>query len=603
MKPFTVGYRMILRTKTDVGVTRQPLRIWPAFFFISLMILMPMGAKAIENGPSWLWMVSAFGPAVCAVSLLIWWLAASRATARERLIAFGCLLAGLVLAFSGMHSSMHGPAITVVVFPATSSVFAIGVCVADRILRSRRTTVALGAALLVPLFSLTVRTGGLWGDFKQDFDWRWSPSIEEQLMSDFSLGAAGEAGENVRRTAIPDPDDSISEWPGFRGASRDGRQTGRKFASDWNSTPPQLLWKIQVGPGWSSFSHHGGLLFTQEQRGSQESVGCYAAETGTKVWTSSWEARFDDPLGGPGPRATPTFAEGRLYALGATGILRCLNPVDGSIIWERDIGELAQRQPPMWGFSSSPLVSGQRVIVHAGGADGKATLAFDVATGEPQWSAPGGDDTYSSPHLGSFRGEPLVLMLSNLGLEMLRPSDGKVRLSYPWKHSDHRALQPQFASDDTILLPTGMGGGTRLIRLDSKGGALTAEEVWTSKFLKPDFNDFVLYGDHVYGFDGSVFTCIRLDTGERVWKGGRYGKGQVVLLADSGLLLVMSERGEGVLLRASPEAHEEMAQVPLLSGKTWNHPTIVGDRLFVRNAEEAACYRLPTSEGQTVRPQ
>ncbi len=564
---------------------RRPLRVWPAAALIAIMILVPMVARSIEDGPAWIWMVSAFGPALCSIVLLIWWLAASRATVREKLIGFGCLLLGLVLAILAMHPSMHGPAIIVIVFPGATSLFVVGVCLADRFLSARRTAVGLGAALVVLLLALMARTEGLWGNFKQELTWRWSQSVEEKLLT----SAAAPAKASAQATA----DESPSEWPGFRGAARDSRQTGLKFSSDWAATPPQLLWKIPVGPGWSSFAHQGGLLFTQEQRGPQEMIVCYSAETGAQVWTSAWEARLDDPLGGPGPRATPTLAGGRLYAQGATGILRCLNPKDGAMLWERNIGEIAGRQPPMWGFSSSPLVTGDVVIVHAGGAGDKATLAFDVATGEPRWSAPGGDDSYSSPQLAKYGEEEFVLMLSNLGLEFLSPATGAVRFSYAWKHTDHRALQPQFASADTVLLPTGMGAGTRLIRLARNGDALTAEEVWTSRYLKPDFNDFVLYEGHAYGFDSSIFTCINLATGERAWKGGRYGKGQVLLLADSGLLFVMGERGEGVLLRATSEAHEELANVPLLEGKTWNHPAIVGDRLFVRNAEEAACYRLP----------
>jgi len=554
------------------------------------MVFVPMGAKAIEDGPPWIWMVSAFGPALCSILLLIWGLAASRATVRERLAGFGLLILGLVLAILAMHPSMHGPAIIVIVFPAATTLFAIGVCLADRFLTARRTAVGLGAAFLVLGLSLMARTEGLWGNFKQELTWRWSQSVEEKLLRT----ARADAAPSASASAVAD---SPSEWPGFRGPQRDSRQTGLRFSPDWATNPPQLLWKIPVGPGWSSFAHQGGFLFTQEQRGPQEMVVCYAADTGAQVWTSSFEARFDDPLGGPGPRATPTLAAGKLFAQGATGILRCLNPKDGKVIWERNIGEIAQRQPPMWGFSGSPLVAGELVIVHAGGAGGKATLAFDVATGEPRWSAPGGDDSYSSPQLAKYGEEEFVLMLSNLGLDFVSPATGSVRFSYAWKHTDHRALQPQFASADTVLLPTGMGAGTRLIRLARNGEAITAEEVWTSRYLKPDFNDFVVYEGHAYGFDSSIFTCINLATGERAWKGGRYGKGQVLLLADSGLLFVMGERGEGVLLRATPNAHEELANVPLLNGKTWNHPAIVGDRLFVRNAEEAACYRLPVVKG------
>jgi outer membrane protein assembly factor BamB len=522
--------------------------------------------------------------------LLLWWVAASGATTKERLVGLSGVVLVLVLAGTLMHPSMLGPALIVLVIPGTLAAFGLATAVADRLRRQRRTASGLSAAAVVALAALLGRTEGLWGNFSQELRWRWTPSAEERLLSATAKPVVSGAAR-VSGPAAASP----SEWPGFRGPGRDSRQTGVRFSSDWASRPPELLWKIPCGPGWSSFAFQGGCVFTQEQRGPREMVVCYSADTGAEIWTQGLEARFDDPLGGPGPRATPTWADGRLFALGATGMLRCLNPVDGAVLWEQDIAKLAERQPPMWGFSSSPLVTGSLVIVHAGGAGNKGTLAFAAENGEPRWSAPGGDDTYSSAHLAKIGGEEWVLMLSNLGLDFLHPGSGAVRFSYPWKHTDHRALQPQWAGPESVLLPTGMGAGTRLIRLRRGGDAWSAEEVWTSRYLKPDFNDFVIHQDHLYGFDGGIFTCIRLDTGERAWKGGRYGKGQVLLLADSGLLLVLGERGEGVLLRATPQAHEELATHPLLEGKTWNHPAIVGDRLFVRNAEEAACYRLPTA--------
>ena len=122
---------------------------------------------------------------------------------------------------------------------------------------------------------------------------------------------------------------------------------------------------------------------------------------------------------------------------------------------------------------------------------------------------------------------------------------------------------------------------------------LKAEELWTSRNFKPDFNDLVIFEGHAYGFDSTLFSCIDLESGQRKWKGGRYGKGQVLLMKDQGLLLVMGEQGEVVVLKADTGSLNELGRFQALTGKTWNHPVVVGDRLFVRNSQEAACYQLP----------
>ncbi|MBT5708735.1 MAG: alcohol dehydrogenase, partial [Verrucomicrobia bacterium] len=133
----------------------------------------------------------------------------------------------------------------------------------------------------------------------------------------------------------------------------------------------------------------------------------------------------------------------------------------------------------------------------------------------------------------------------------------------------------------------------RLIKITKANNSLEAEDIWNTRNLKADFNDFVVFDGNIYGFDGGLFACVDLDTGNRQWKGGRYGKGQVLLLEDSAMLFITSERGQGILVKATPEEHIELAKTQLLKGKTWNHPVVVGDRLFIRNAEEAACYKLP----------
>jgi len=239
------------------------------------------------------------------------------------------------------------------------------------------------------------------------------------------------------------------------------------------------------------------------------------------------------------------------------------------------------------------LVVGDTVIVHAGGTADKGTLAFETSTGELKWCAAAGEHSYSSPQLCRLHGEEFVAVLSDAGLNLLDPMTGAVALDYKWKHEGYRALQPQVINGDSILLPTGVGTGTRCIRVSKTDSGLQAAEIWTSRDLKSDFNDFVVFEGHLYGFDGAIFTCLDLATGKRTWKGGRYGKGQVLLLEASGLLLVASETGQLVLLKADPTAHQELATRQVLDGKTWNHPVVVGDRLFVRNSEQAACLRLP----------
>jgi len=194
----------------------------------------------------------------------------------------------------------------------------------------------------------------------------------------------------------------------------------------------------------------------------------------------------------------------------------------------------------------------------------------------------------------------MVLMLSNEGLVFLDPVSGKERLNYEWKFSNYRALQPRLVGDDMILLPTGMSTGTRAIRVTkpNANGQLAAEELWTSRNLKPDFTDIVTHQGYAYGIDAGLFTCVDLKTGQRKWKGGRYGQAQGLLLENSGLILVAAEPGQVVLLAADPNEHVEVASFKALTGKTWNHPVVVGDRLYIRNSQEAAAYQLPLANTQ-----
>jgi outer membrane protein assembly factor BamB len=386
------------------------------------------------------------------------------------------------------------------------------------------------------------------------------------------------------------------EWPGFRGADRDGRYLGPRVLTNWSAQAPQLLWKIHVGPGWSSFAVAGRMLFTQEQLGSREAVVCYDADSGKEIWKTEFEGRLEDPMGGPGPRATPTLANGALYVCGSTGVFLRLNPLTGEIVWKKELTGIAGNKAPMWGFSASPLVTGPLVIVYGGGGD-KGLLAFDAGTGDLRWSASCAGDSYGSAQLNKLLGEDSVVVLTKSGVTLLEPATGKARLDYEWKIQQFRALQPHVVGSDMILLPTPMNMGTRALRIKKNHGQYAAEELWTSRQFNPDFVDLVSYKGFAYGNPGGLLACIDLKTGERKWKGGRYGKGQILLLENSGLLLVLSEQGKVVLVAADPMEHREIASFQSLEGKTWNHPVLVNDRLYVRNSQEAAAYKIKLNQG------
>jgi outer membrane protein assembly factor BamB len=396
---------------------------------------------------------------------------------------------------------------------------------------------------------------------------------------------------------------ATSEWPGFRGPARDGRLTGVRIGTDWASKPPQKRWGHLVGPGWGSFAVVGRLIYTQEQRGNLEAVVCYGADTGKEVWAHTDPGRFiDTDVGhesGAGPRATPTYHDGKIYSLGATGRLNCLDAANGKVVWARDAAADSGAKVPFWGFASSPLVLKGLVTVFTGGPDHKAVSAYNPVKDEaPVWMSGDGQNGYCSPQPASLGGVEQIVMASDAGVQGLDPLKGTILWRHEWTSDGMpRCVQPALIDGtDDFLFGTGMGNGDRRVRVERRGDSWAEPtEVWTSTKINPYYNDRVIHKGHVYGFDNNMFTCLSLENGKARWRGGRYGSGQVLLLADQDLLLVLSEKGEAVLVEADPEKHRELGRIQVLElkGKTWNHPVVANGRLFVRNAEEAACYELP----------
>jgi outer membrane protein assembly factor BamB len=273
--------------------------------------------------------------------------------------------------------------------------------------------------------------------------------------------------------------------------------------------------------------------------------------------------------------------------------LSALDAATGSLLWTTNPGTDTGAKVPEWGFSSSPLVVNDLVIVAASGR----LAAYEANTGKPRWLGPASGSSYSSPHLLTIGGVEQVVLLTTDGAISVAPADGQVLWKHAW--SGFTALQPALTGDGGVLITTASasgGIGTRRLSIAHRPDGWVAQEVWTSIGLKPYFNDFVVHGGHAYGFDGGILSCIDLKDGKRKWKGGRYGHGQLILLTDQSLLVVIAEEGDLALVSATPDQFTEVTRTPALHSKTWNHPVLAGDILLVRNDEEMAAFRLARAE-------
>jgi outer membrane protein assembly factor BamB len=610
----------------------KPLRVWPGLIALAALLLARFGVKAFVPGftgfsRGMMWSFWGAG------AVLLWWLLLSRARWFERVGGVALMAAGLYAAWQLRHPSMSLLWLAGYAVPFLCLALVAGAVAARRMEGTQRRATIAGAILLACFGWMLVRTEGISGDHVLSFNWRWTASPEERLLARIGRepapaptasaspatsaapvvpsaqptpSAPAAAAKPVPRAATPVPaptaaaplpsGGATADWPGFRGAERDGIVHGLRIATDWSASPPVELWRRAIGPGWSSFAVSSGRLYTQEQRGDDEIVSCYEEATGVPVWTHKDAARFFESNGGPGPRGTPTLSGGRVYTLGATGILNALDAADGRVVWSREAASDAEGtlsmggggtvKVPDWGFSSSPLVVDDLVVVAMAGQ----LVAYDLATGKPRWTGPKGGVSYSSPQLATIAGVPQVLLANATGLTSVAPADGKVLWEHKWR--GFPIVQPAFTADGGVLLAIASDSGTRRLAVAQAAGAWTVEERWTSPGLKPYFNDFVAHEGHAYGFDGRILACIDLANGERKWKGGRYGNGQLVLLTEQDLLLVLSEDGELALVNATPDRFTEVARVPALQGKTWNHPALAGDTLLVRNGEEMVAFRL-----------
>jgi outer membrane protein assembly factor BamB len=425
------------------------------------------------------------------------------------------------------------------------------------------------------------RLRGMTGDMMPIVEFRWGKTSLPQVPEP-KPGAMAEVAKHG---------DTEYSFPQFYGPNRDGVLAGPKLDTNWGAHPPQVLWRVPVGAGWSGFVVVGGdLCLTQEQRGEEECVVARELASGIERWRHTDAARYHTTIAGEGPRATPTVVSNRVFTFGSTGLLNCLDLASGKPMWQRDVMKESGGKVPQWGATSSPLLVDDLVVVHGGEGGSHSLFAYRAADGTPVWKG-GASPSYSTPILATLAGVPQVLAFDDGSVSGLNPKSGATLWQRPWGNGNVVCASPLVVGSNRVLFSSGYGVGAELLELAQKtNGGVAAEPVWKSIRMKAKFAHMFVREGCVFGLDDGMFACVDLQDGAQKWKEGRYGHGQGVLVGD--LYLLMAEAGELVLLRPTSDAPNELARFRVFNSKTWNPIALAGDLLLVRNDQEAVCIRL-----------
>lgn len=398
---------------------------------------------------------------------------------------------------------------------------------------------------------------------------------------------------------------SPSDFPGFLGKDGKNQVDGVRIGTDWKSNPPKLLWKRDVGAGWSGFAVVNGFACTLEQRGSQELVTCYELASGRPCWSHAVQARHSSGLGSVGPRSTPTIHSGKVFVQGSTGIVRCLDGSTGEAVWARDLFKdfgMSQEEAEAvvaWGRSGSPLVYEDKLIVPIGGKPGgkqAGIIALDLSNGTTVWESEAFQAAYASPRAAILNSVPQILMVNEDFVSSHDPLSGKTLWTHDWpgKSTTNASVsQPVPIDGSRVLLSKGYMTGAAMLEVIPDDGEWSVVVLWENpRALRTKFSNVAIHKGEAYGLDERFLQCADLETGDVHWTSEKlFGYGQILRVED--LLLVMSEKGVMHLVAADKSEYRELASYPVLEGQTWNTFCLVNNRLLVRNAEFAACYELP----------
>ena len=459
-----------------------------------------------------------------------------------------------------------------------------------------------------------LRIDGVSGDLVPQFAFRWQARRDALLPS-----AAAIAKQTTNKNVSSGWQATSDDFPHFLGPEGTASLDGIELDTNWQANPPQCIWKRPIGAGWSGFATYGSHAVTLEQRGEDESITCYALATGEPEWAVSVPARHETVLGGIGPRSTPTIRDGVVYASGATGWLHAIQGSTGKVLWRKDIvadlgiDRTTHAAAVAWGRSGSPLVTDKLVIVPAGGprkaldtqdindsnldpatSPYVSLVAYDRKTGGKVWLAGTEQIAYASPQILRLNGQSAVISVNEGHIAAYDLPTGDQLWECEWpghSNSDASCSQPHLLEESKLFISKGYGIGSAVFSLTNANGVWSIEPIWRrSNLLKTKFTNVSIYKGYAYGLSDGILECVQLSSGTRMWKQGRYGQGQLLRVGD--VLLIQAESGEVVAVQATTEKPTVLARLAALDGQTWNTLCVSGTNLLVRNAEEAACYKI-----------
>ena len=430
--------------------------------------------------------------------------------------------------------------------------------------------------LLLPLVLL--KFDGHQGSFFPQLSWRWGKSSATEmplLVGDFPA-------ENV--VISTQGDENFSR---FLGESMSNWVSGSLLPSRWFLNRPRERWRMQIGEGWSSFAIAGEFAYTMEQRGPKELTVCYELLSGEAVWFHEEEVRFEESMGDDGPRSTPTVVEERVYSFGATGILNCLDARSGQKIWGRKLLDEMNHAVPKWAKSTSPLVVDGKVVVTLGREAEGNLIALDAHSGEVLWRSGNYSASYASPVVGSLAGVRQIIALQSSSVDGYSIDTGQILWSFPIRNPQSNCASPLIV-DDTVITSAGYGYGTHRIQITKGADGFEAKQLWHSKKLKAKFADLVINNGFLFGLNDGRLTCLNLRDGSLAWRGSNVGHGQLLGVGDH--LIIQEEQGQIRVIEANPNEEVQTTSFHALDHRTWNHPSLAGRYLLVRNDREAVLF-------------
>ncbi len=487
-----------------------------------------------------------------------------------------------------------------------------------------------GHAWIVPMAALAVlltlaglvRIRTLSGEMIPQFEWRFTshhvpdlqtsvagPDPAREAIASHDAEIAGNSDAAVDVDGHPSEDNQPLKWGQFLGQYRDGSVGEREFAIPKSDAEVKTLWNIGIGEGWSSFAVADDIAVTLEQRDERECVTAYRMIDGELLWIVDHEAMHSHPLGGTGPRSTPTISNDRVYAQGATGMLWCLDLRTGEVIWQVDLLDLAgwdqtaSESAITWGRSGSPLLVDDLCVVPLGAdesVDARSLVAFDATSGEVRWTAGEDQISYASPQLLPLAGQRQIVIVNEKTITGHAIDSGAQLWQTDWHGQSNGGANCASvipAGENRFLIGKGYGGGSALIEIEpnESGDGVVAEDVWRShRIMKTKFNHAVIRGGAAYGLSNGSLQAINLESGERLWeqsRRSRSGQGQVILAGDT--LIVQEEMGDILLVAADPHEYRELVRLHALDHKTWNVPSLIGNVLVLRNSVQALAMQLP----------